>query len=312
MMALSNSKRVAPLAAALSVATLTLIMLTGLATETSAADTIKPRPRDAHDDKGRIFSDRCIVLKKKTTKSPDSKCVYGKAKSKREVVLFGDSHALQYGPTMIRLANRNDWRLTALIKQGCAVAQVKFADGCDEWRSNTMRRIVREERPDLVVVSTATTARYKVKAGSKTLSRKKSQPKLVKGMKKTLQRLRDTGAKVVLIRDQHRAPPDTPECVRRHGKKPNKKCSFRPDERRDRQDFDYRAARQVKKVRVIDPTPRFCPKRPCRVVANNMLMYRDSYHITATYARSLASWLDDKLPDLDSPKPGSTGGRSAK
>ena len=159
-----------------------------------------------------------------------------------------------------------------------------------------MWRIVRHERPDLVVVSTATTARYKVKVGNRTLSREASQPKLIQGMKKTLQRLRNTGAKVVLIRDQHRARPDTPECVRRNYKRPNKKCSFRPDSRRDRQNFDYRAARQVKGVSVIDPMPRFCPKRPCRVVVENMLMYRDSYHITATYARSIASWLGRKLP----------------
>lgn len=286
------------LAIALAGVALTLLLLTGLSAEPTTADAIKPRPKDARDDKGQIYSDKCIVLKKTRTKSPGSKCVYGKAKSKKKVVLFGDSHALQYGPTLIRLAKQKGWRLTALIRQGCTVAQVKFEKNCDRWRANTMRRIVRKERPDLIVVSTATTSRYKVKKGGKTLSREESQPKLVRGMKKTLQRLRNTGAKVVLIRDQHRARPDTPECVRRNYKRPNKKCSFRPDDRRDRQNFDYRAARQVKKVRVIDPTPRFCPKRPCRVVANDMLMYRDSYHITATYARSLAPWLDRKLPRI--------------
>lgn len=271
-----------------------ILMLAGLGCA-EAADAIKPRPKDAADDRGRIYSDRCIVLGPKAH-SPGARCVYGKRNSNRKVVLFGDSHALQWGPTMIRLANEKGWRLTALIRQGCPVAQVKFERWCDNWRHNTMRRIVRRERPGLVVVSTATTGRYKVKDGSETLSRDESQSHLVEGMKKTLQRLRNMGARVIVIRDQHLAPSGTPTCVRRNIKRPNRNCSFRPDDRRDRQDFDYRAARQVKQVRVLDPVPVFCPKRPCQVVNNGLLMYRDGYHITATYARSLAPWLGRKLP----------------
>lgn len=278
----------------LPVLLLAALMLVGLGCAVDA-DAIKPSPKDAVEDRGRIYTDRCIVLGKKTN-SPGSKCVYGKKNSKSKVVLFGDSHALQWGPAMIRLANQKGWRLTALIRQGCPVAQVKFQPVCDSWRHNTMQRIVRKEKPGLVVVSTATTNRYKVKNGSRTLSRDESQSQLVKGMEKTLKRLRNTGARVVVIRDQHRAKSGTPKCVRRNYKRPNRNCSFRPDDRRDRHNFDYRAARQVKKVNVIDPMPLFCPKRPCKVVDKNILMYRDSYHITATYARSIAPWLGRKLP----------------
>lgn len=294
----TRPRRSSPPAARLALPALlaAFVMLIGLGCA-AHADAIKPLPKDAKGDRGRIYSDRCIVLGPQT-KSPGSKCVYGKRNAKKKVVLLGDSHALQWGPALIRLANQKGWRLTALIRQGCTVAQVKFESVCDQWRRNTLRRIVRRERPDLVVVSTATTNRYKVKKGSRTLSREQSQSHLVKGMKKTLRRLRNTGARVVVIRDQHRAFKGVPECVRKHSKKPNRHCSFRPDDRRDRHNFDYRAARQVKKVRVIDPVPRFCPKRPCPVVKGDILLYRDSYHITATYARALAPWLGRKLPSI--------------
>jgi hypothetical protein len=261
------------------------------------AGAIKPPPKKARADKGKIFTSGCMVLGKKT-RSPREKCVFGKRGSSTHVVLLGDSHALQYGPTLIRLANQKGWRLTTLVRQSCTPAQVKLGTKCDPWRANTMRRIVRVEKPDLVVVSTATTNRYRVIRGGRTLSRKASRPYLIKGMKKTLRRLRDSGAKVVLIRDQHRAPRDTPECVRKYQKRANKKCAFTPSDRRERQDFDYRAARRVKKVRVIDPSPRFCPQRPCRVVERGILIYRDSYHITATYARHIAPWLGRKLPSI--------------
>lgn len=282
---------------ACTLALLAILALAAAVIPVAETEAIKPRPKHAPDDRGRIYKDRCIVLGKKTH-SPGEICVYGKKRSTKKVVLLGDSHALQWGPTLIRLAESKGWRLTALIRQGCVVAQVRFEPVCDKWRANTLRRIIRRERPDLVVVSTATTSRYKVKSGGRTVSREASQPKLIKGMKKTLRRLRNTGAKVVLIRDQHRAYSGVVNCVRRHYKNPNRHCSFRPDDRRNRQGFDYRAGRQVKKVRVVDPVPALCPKRPCRVVRNGMLVYRDSYHLTATYARSLAPWLGRKLPSL--------------
>lgn len=297
-MDLAKAKRGAGRASvALALAVIALAAMRLFLFAPAPADAIKPRPKDARADKGAIYTSGCMVLGK-AVHSPGAKCVFGDRSSSKRVVLFGDSHALQYGPAMVRLAKENGWRLTALIRQGCVPAQVKLGTRCDPWRANTLRRIAREERPDLIVVSSATTNRYQVIRGGGKLSREQSQPHLVKGMKKTLKRLRKTGAKVALIRDQHRAPANTPECVRRHLKRPNKHCSFRPDDRRDRQNFDYRAARQVKKVRIIDPTPRFCPKRPCPVVKGEILLYRDSYHITATYSRAIAPWLGRKLPRI--------------
>ena len=45
-----------------------------------------------------------------------------------------------------------------------------------------------------------------------------------------------------------------------------------------------------------------CPYDPCPVVLNGMIVYRDSFHITATFAESLAPELEARLP-----RPGSGG-----
>ena len=217
----------------------------------------------------------------------------------RRVVLFGDSHALQYGPTMIRLAREKGWRLVGLIRQGCVIAQVKLDEVCDKWRRNTMRRIIQREKPGLVVISSATTARYKVTRKGRKLSREDSQPHLIHGMKKTLQRLRNSGAKVVVIRDQVRAPFVPADCLRKKGTAKPSRCAFRPSPR-GHHAFDAKAGRAVNRVKVIDPLPKLCPKRgkkrKCPVVRDNVLVYRDSYHFSATYARKLSNWLDRKLP----------------
>lgn len=261
----------------------------------SAEAQIRPGLRAGADDRGRIYSDECIVMGSSATRSPLEKCVYGVPESDEHVVLFGDSHALQYGPALIRLAEEKGWRLTALIRQGCLIAQVRLDATCNTWRRRTVRRIARRERPDLIVVSTATTKRYAL--GRR--SRRDSQARLVRGMIKTLRRLRDTGARVALIRDQHISPRKLPDCIwlKRAARKPNEACGFKPDGRRHRQGFDYTAGRSVKQVRVIDPAPKLCPGGDfCPVVKGGILLYRDRYHLTATYARHIAPWLGRQLP----------------
>jgi len=43
-------------------------------------------------------------------------------------------------------------------------------------------------------------------------------------------------------------------------------------------------------------------------VMGNALVYRDSYHLSATFARTLAPWVQRRLPDI--PKPAKQGERT--
>jgi len=52
----------------------------------------------------------------------------------------------------------------------------------------------------------------------------------------------------------------------------------------------------VRGVDVIDPTDRFCLAARCPAVIGNVLVYRRTGHMTATYAATLAPWLDERLP----------------
>ncbi|MDQ2700959.1 MAG: hypothetical protein M3Y23_06490 [Actinomycetota bacterium] len=263
-------------------------------TQTDSASAAKYRPsiKKTPSDKGKMDADRCIA-RRGDTRSKLSRCTYGKKDGDRTVVLMGDSHALQYGPAMIGVAKKRNWRLIALMRQSCVVAQVKYDKTCDTWRKNTMRSIVRDIKPDMVVISTGTVARYRVKRGGRTLSRKASEPHLKRGMVKTLKRLRKTGTRVVVIRDQARSPFFVHKCLR---KKPARKCSFKGGGRTERGPFDAKAARAVKKVKLIDPFGKLCPKGRCPGVVGKVIVYRDRYHLTATYARTLTPWLDRKLP----------------
>jgi hypothetical protein len=59
---------------------------------------------------------------------------------------------------------------------------------------------------------------------------------------------------------------------------------------------------KLKTVTFIDLTDRFCDKELCLPVGGNVLVYRDTHHITIEYARTLAAPLGERMrqvrPDL--------------
>ena len=90
------------------------------------------------------------------TTSPD--CVDGDPQSATTVVLFGDSHAMQWFAALEQTALLRHWRLVTLVKAGCPYEDVTVMHGpgvygeCDVWRANSLARIA-AEHPALVVVS---------------------------------------------------------------------------------------------------------------------------------------------------------------
>ena len=119
-----------------------------------SATALRPSPRDADDDRGRSFRDGCLVDADAPARRPAS---MAPARRATTVVLFGDSHAMQWFPALERIARSRRWRLVELTKAGCPPAAVSVVYAplgraypeCDVWRSAALARIARE-RPALV------------------------------------------------------------------------------------------------------------------------------------------------------------------
>lgn len=248
-----------------------------------------PAPRVAVDDRGLLYADDCMMSGEETV---SGRCVYGDPGSRRRVVVFGDSRAMQYFDPLEPIARNRSWRLVGLVKGNCVVAQVKYEQYCDDWRENSLKRIERE-RPDLVIVGSATKHMYRVRLGSKQLGRAASQRFLVRGFAATLRRLKATGAKVLVIRDQSLAPFSPPDCLLEFPADFGT-CAY-PAAPRLPLAFDLRGAK-LAGVRTIDPQPLFCPGGLCQPVVGNTVVFRDTYHLSATFARTLKPWLAARLP----------------
>jgi hypothetical protein len=129
--------------------------------------------------------------------------------------------------------------------------------------------------------------------GGRTLSRRASDPVLQAGMEATMKKLLRRGAKATLIRDIGVAPFPPSACVEESPGNPAR-CSFKAF-RPAWMAFDYRAARAVRRVQVIDPLPEICPRGTCPATGGRVLKFRDNAHLSATYAATLSGWLNRRL-----------------
>src|SRR5699024_5298103 len=150
-------------------------------------DKIRTSPDEAADDRGQMKEDGCLVSKKKT-RSPA--CVYGDPDGKKTVVLFGDSHAMQWFPALNKVAKKRHWRLLGLTKSGCTPAKTTVFTGafkrgyteCDTWRRKTLKRI---EKADPALIMTTSLTSYRVMHDGDRLGRESSDKALRKGLVET-------------------------------------------------------------------------------------------------------------------------------
>ena len=263
---------------------------TGAGESAKSDDGFVPAFSEVKQDKGPVFGEGCLI----TGGKPESgECAYGSVDSPRQVVVLGDSHALQWTPALIEIATRRGWRLVALLHANCTAAQVSVNPDCDRWRENALARI-KKERPGLVVVASNTGPNMTVQSGGETLDREAAEPLLESGMAKTFRDLGQAGAEVTLIQDMAMSKDYLPsECVAENRSDPAK-CTFVMD-RPPALAYDLKAAEEVGGIEVIDPLERICPGYVCDPVHGNYLKFRDRFHITATYSKLLAPWLDQAL-----------------
>jgi hypothetical protein len=255
----------------------------------------EPDPRHPERDRSAMQDDGCLV---KTDDTRVRACVYGKRESPTTVVLFGDSLAMAYFPAIEELAKRRGWRLVGITKMGCPpVATPLYSHRrertyfeCSTWRARALRWIERRERPVLVLV----TGRMSTPAteSGRELGPRGSRTALRQGYVEVLERLRETGARVVALKDLPRSPRNVPDCVTAHPRE-LERCEFAITPR-NAFAFDAAAAAAAR-VELIDLTPILCPQGRCRAVIDDKVVFRDFDHMTPTFARTLAAPIERLL-----------------
>lgn len=263
--------------------------------ETLAAVPVNLTPglEEVSKDYPRLYRDKCDP---DLTSSEVRQCVYGDTAATETVVLFGDSHAGQWFPALDAIAKERHWRLIPFTKDACTAASVLISlrelkrdyIECVRWRSNVMDRLA-ELRPTRVVLSSNGDGGSPV--GAKDIDRAWRD-----GWVETIRAVKATTREIVFIEDTPWPLGRAPDCVAEHPEnvkscaRPLKKAIAKPKRREM-----VRRAVQQEGVKTIDPVSWFCTQKTCPVIVGNMLVYRDSSHVTATYSQALAPVLSGRL-----------------
>ncbi len=228
-------------------------------------------------------------------------CNFGNLKSRSTVVLFGDSHTKQWYPALLRIANKQGFRLTTLLKAACPAVDVqvfnprieRIETECSEWREKAIERI-RDLHPKAVVISSSV-GYIKGPGREDDGYAIHTDAQWMLGTRRTLSRLNAENIPAILIRDTPRPGFNVPICLSRaaiHGMS-SSACRAERSLALDGAVWkaEKMAAEGLHWVKAIDLSDQFCDEAFCEPIRDGIVVYRDTNHVTARFSAHLASAL---------------------
>nr|WP_274615928.1 acyltransferase family protein [Nesterenkonia sp. YGD6] len=259
-----------------------------------SVNAFTPVPEDAADDNPGLFDLGCHQEQNATEVEP---CVFGDEDSDYVVALVGDSHAAQWLPALAPVAESHSWRLETYTKSSCPLNGVGlshqgvFYEECYQWGQEIVASLSQRSDVDHVVVSAS---RYET---PEDVPEGVPVGDLEEGYSQIWGQLSESGIPLTVILDTPRTEIDVPECVVEH-EDDLSECAVQRDQALSSSGYrQLKKAAEMSGLTTIDMTDSICPAQHCAPVIGSVLVYRDSNHITATYAESLSSHLEEALQD---------------
>jgi peptidoglycan/LPS O-acetylase OafA/YrhL len=230
-------------------------------------------------------------------------CMLGDPGARTVIALLGDSHAEHWLAGLDRAGREHGWRIDAMVKGGCPVADMaeqgsarfaRYYRECARYREAMLRRIV-AMRPAAVVLSSWD---HYMPPDGRAEDWQVSPAIWERGLRRTYARLSAAGIRTIILRDVPRTGFDVPACLSRRAAR----LPFAGDCTYERatslspvaiaaQD----AAARGLPVHVLDMNDRICDAPRCEVVRNGAIVFTDDNHLTASFSRTLAPALGQRV-----------------
>ncbi len=267
-------------------------------------DNVRPDIYNAVNDTSTLYNTNCHQF---MTPSLADGCVFGDLSGEFTIGLIGDSHAAQWFAAINTMASENGWRLISHTQGGCPLLDVvtwnRGADAvfshCATWREAVIDNLQREG-VEVVIMSQHW--------GLLEASTREAVPASVweRDLPSFFTRLRDAGMEPILMLDSPDPYSATPACAVSHK---NDLTTCEPGLLRNTE----RAVRNIAlliademSVGVIDPHVWLCvdvvpdddsDTTRCPVVVGDILVYRDSHHLSNTFVEWFTPILSAELVD---------------
>ena len=227
-------------------------------------------------------------------------CEFGAAASPA-MVLFGDSHAMQWFDPLRTAAKQEGWRLITVLKVGCAASDTNpqhipaAADHCKQWRSRAIQAII-ATHPSAVVMASYDGVALR---GDTEPTPMLSADEIRTGTRRTLETLAPAGVPIIVLRDTPLPPFNIPACVARliDRHQPGGSCDFDATAALNEAAFsaERAAADGLSQIYFLDMDDLICPAKYCPASQDGVPIYRDLNHMTATYTETLAPAMRKRL-----------------
>jgi len=229
-------------------------------------------------------------------------CRFGERDADFEVALIGNSHAAHWVPTLDTIGKDRHWQVTTYLAASCsgtynltAMATMSIARRCVGWGTDVVARL-RTDPPDLIVFAT-----HMGRSAWGLNGIERSLPTFEAGFHRMFVDLARAERPIVVIRDTPQAighgVNSVPDCIAENHGDPEP-CNGRRSEW-EIGDPAATAARGLRTrkldITVADLNDLFCDKTTCFAAIGGVIAYFDGHHISATYARTLAPYLDKVL-----------------
>lgn len=257
---------------------------------------LRPSVWAATRDYPKPYRDGCHV-EQEGGAPPYTRCLYGDRSAQTTVVLFGDSHALSWFPAAERVAIDRGWRLLSVTMSACTPADIPAyiprieaaSTACADWREAALDLIARVHPAVVLAAGTrgfATTDDHgNVVAGPERTAIWEA------GIRRTIDRLKESAGDVIWIADTPISSPDRPACLASHPRS-TLACAtpVKYAVNTTWLNEEYYVS-QAEGVGFIDPSTWVCPTSPCPAVIGRVQLYRDGGHLTATFMGTLRTRL---------------------
>jgi hypothetical protein len=257
----------------------------------------EPELLDAYWDRPPNYDDECHGDTLDPVLHP---CTYGVDDSDTTVVLFGDSHALQWQPSLKTAAFRNDWRLVTLTKAACPPPQILSARkedaagaSCETWRAEALDWITQNE-PDVVLMTGGGRIYKLVDEGGERIPDEERTAAWTAGLTATIEAMPEATT-VVVLADTPYLQTNPATCL--EADPSDLMACSTPRAAAIDASFDLaeRTAVEAAGANYADLNELICPYSPCPVVFDDVLAWRNRDHLTATFVKTLAPSLGQAI-----------------